>query len=271
MKDIIANRGRTSPSTKIKLLGLSLRENGVLWTSLTGLYFVASALAEKSFAAADGLRKRNRLPGMNSPNMNRQIWDNWDWSAKGEEWTLSPEWKESVLSTILRKHIPQGVDVLEIGPGGGRWTGELVARARKLTAIDISEAAVTACRERFASAKNAQFLLGNGNDLSALANSSIDAIWSFDVFVHINRAQFRTYAAEFARVLRPGGVAVIHHGTLGGTEGGWRSDVTAADAWEAFTGAGLKVVDQFSSWIDHDGQVLKVGLYDDMVTIVRHL
>ena len=49
------------------------------------------------------------------------------------------------------------------------------------------------------------FRLGNGSDLAGVASGSIDAVWSFDVFVHVNRAEFKAYAAEIARVLRQGG------------------------------------------------------------------
>ena len=67
MKDIIENRTRTSSRTKLRLLTLSLRENGPLWTGLMAIYYVASAIAEKSFAAADKLRQSTSLPGVNSP------------------------------------------------------------------------------------------------------------------------------------------------------------------------------------------------------------
>ena len=83
MKDIIENRTRTSSRTKLRLLTLSLRENGPLWTGLMAIYYVASAIAEKSFAAANKLRQSTSLPGVNSLRMNREIWNNWDWSAAG--------------------------------------------------------------------------------------------------------------------------------------------------------------------------------------------
>ena len=72
------------------------------------------------------------------------------------------------------------------------------------------------CRKRFAAMSNAEFAVGSGCDLKMISSTSIDGIWSFDVFVHINSDEFRSYIREFQRVLRDGGVVVIHHGSVGG-------------------------------------------------------
>jgi ubiquinone/menaquinone biosynthesis C-methylase UbiE len=266
LKDIIENRQRMDFGTKFRLLGLSLKENGVLWTAQMGTYYFASNIAERAYGYASRRRERLGLPGMNSPQMNKFIWDHWDWSAKGEEWSMSPEWKHSVVRTLLIPNVPEGAVAVEIGPGAGRWTEDLIRRTRKLTAIDISETCVKECRERFASAANAEFIVGTGADLRPVATGSADAIWSFDVFVHINKPQFKAYVAEFARVLKPGGRGVIQHGSVGGKLGGWRSDVTKEQAREFFRAEGLVVKDQISSWFD-DGQEHKSGLYDDVVTV----
>jgi SAM-dependent methyltransferase len=268
MKDIIENRVRLDGSTKARLLAMSLKENGLIWTSLVGIYYATSAIGEKAFSAAARRRTRNRLPGMNSVAINKVIWENWDWSGKGEEWSPSPEWKRSVVATLLSPNIPDDSVVVEIGPGGGRWTGELQARARKLIGIDISSACVRECQERFAGFDNVEFWVGSGADLTGVDTSSTDAIWSFDVFVHINKPQFAAYAREFARVLRPGGIGVVHHGSVAGANGGWRSDVTTADVQELLTSAGLDVKSQISSWWEGN-QKFQAGLYGDVVTIFQ--
>nr|MBP7619396.1 hypothetical protein [Gemmatimonadales bacterium] len=54
---------------------------------------------------------------------NRTWWNTHDWSRLGEEWTPSEEWKKAVVSRYLAPYMPEGVPLLEIGPGGGRWTG----------------------------------------------------------------------------------------------------------------------------------------------------
>jgi ubiquinone/menaquinone biosynthesis C-methylase UbiE len=268
MKDIIENRVRLDGSTKARLLAMSLKENGLLWTSLIGIYYTASAIGEKAFSIAARRRTKLGLPGMNSVAINKVIWEEWDWSGHGEEWSPSSEWKGSVIRTLLVPNIPDGSAIVEIGPGGGRWTGDLQARAKKLTGIDISEACIRECERRFADCRNVEFWVGSGADLKGVDTGSTDAIWSFDVFVHINKPQFEAYTKEFARVLRPGGVGVVHHGSVGGASGGWRSDVTTADVERFLTSAGLRVKQQLSSWRDANEE-FKAGLYGDVVTVFQ--
>jgi len=270
MKDIVENRRHLNWRQKAAVGRLALKENGILWTVLLGTYYVFSGLADKAFAAMARRRIRKNLPGLNSAAMNRLIWNSWDWSSAGEEWTPSPDWKESVLSQVLRPHIGEGGVVVEIGPGGGRWTEELQKRAARLVGLDISQACIDTCRERFAGCDNVEFRVTGGTDLAGIADASVDSIWSFDVFVHINEQELRAYAAEFARVLKAGGGGVLHHGTAGGSTGGWRSDVTDTRMRELLGEAGLEVADQFRSWTDPgSGVEHQAGLYDDAITVFR--
>jgi ubiquinone/menaquinone biosynthesis C-methylase UbiE len=268
MKDLVDNRKRIPLSKKIQLGGEVLRQNGFIWTSYLGIYYVSSSLAERAFAALDERRKRLGLPGLNSAGLNKLIWEAWDWTAEGEEWTPSPEWKESVLNRILRKHMPEGGSLVEIGPGGGRWTETLLEIAGRLVAVDISAECLRVCAERFQHSGKIEFVLTPGNTLPGIADGSVDAIWSFDVFVHINRREVEGYAAEFARVLRPGGTGVLHHGTVGGKNGGWRSDMTEEGMAACLRGAGLEVVEQFREWTDGNRE-FQAGLYDDAITVFR--
>jgi SAM-dependent methyltransferase len=162
-------------------------------------------------------------------NDNKNLWNSYDWSQRGEEWTPSAEWKQKIISDFLIPYVPEGGRVLEIGPGGGRWTEFLLARANKLFVLDVSDRALALCRERFTEFANIEYLLASDRSID-LAEASIDAIWSYDVFVHINPVDARSYFKEFARLLKPGGYAVIHHpGAIDKRElnpRGWRSDLT---------------------------------------------
>lgn len=266
MKDLVENRSKITSKQKVRLFYLSLRENGVLWTGMLATYYLTSAVAEKTFSHLQTVKREKGLPGTSSATMNREIWNSWDWSAGGEEWTLSEEWKDSLIRTVLRRYIPFGMNVLEIGPGGGRWTQELLKDAAHLTSVDISEKCIALCREKFKDAQNATFLVTQGSDVSGVPDQSIDALWSFDVFVHINQAEVANYVKDFRRVMHPGSIGVIHHGKFAGKHGGWRSDLTA----EAFGGIlqeeGFCVREQFESWQDGE-KSYPVGLYEDVVTV----
>jgi ubiquinone/menaquinone biosynthesis C-methylase UbiE len=266
MKDMVANRNRVDWYQKWKLGGLALRENGFLWCAQLAVYYAASTIAERAFGAMDRRRRERKLPGLNSAALNRQIWNSWDWSRQGEEWTVSEAWRQSLVRLVMRSNIPPGASVLEIGPGAGRWTEPLLEDAREYVGIDISSAAVNRCAERFSKHSQARFSVGSGQDLAGVATQSIDAIWSFDVFVHINTADVDRYLAEFVRVLRPGGVAVIHHGGVGGASGGWRSDLTIAAMHEMTVRHGLLTAQTLSSWTD-GGEVHDLG-YGDLISVV---
>jgi len=138
--------------------------------------------------------------------------------------------------------------ILGIGPGAGRWTDYLLDRCDRLIGSDISETYVRECERRFRNRPHASFAVGNGENLPTIESGSIDRVWSFDVFVHINKAQFSSYVAEFARVLKPGGVGLLHHGSSGG---GWRSDVTTSDVSDFLRSHGLLVERHLRSWEDN--------------------
>ena len=267
MKDIVENRKRITLGNKLKLAGTALRENGPIWCALLLTYYAASTVANGSFKALDRMRRARRLPGLNSATLNKAIWEAWDWSASGEEWTTSPEWKLSLIRGVLQQEIPAEQDILEIGPGAGRWTGHLLERARRYIGVDISTTCVDHCRKLFGENNRAKFVVGSGRDLAGVEDSSIDAIWSYDAFVHINAAEVADYVGEFRRVLRPGAIAVIHHGGIGGASGGWRSNLTAEAMQQMITSRGLVLEKSLDHWVD--AGIVYSLTYGDRIAVIR--
>lgn len=222
---------------------------------LKRLSFVHRLLSEYRYSPAvlPVLWQRMRTGTLpNTRQVNRAVWGSWNWSTEGNEWSNSEisGWKESIVEKLLVPFIEQDFTVLEIGPGAGRWTEHLVERAAKLTLVDVTPECINICRTKFAEAGNIEFYVNEGNNLGFLESSSIDRIWSFDVFVHILSADIDRYVAEFARVLRPGGRALIHHSKNGFDSGPWRSDMTDQRMCQFAKSYGLEVVDQFESWGD---------------------
>jgi ubiquinone/menaquinone biosynthesis C-methylase UbiE len=144
-----------------------------------------------------------------SPIDNR--WSDYDWGRRGEEWNASPEWKQALIEDVLACWIPAGAVALEIEPGAGRWSQALAARASRLVLADVSERPLELCRERFNGDTRIQYVLSSGSDLPGVEDGSVDAVWSFDVFVHVAPRDQAAYIEEIARVLAPGGRAVVHH------------------------------------------------------------
>ncbi len=273
-KEIIANRSQLPFGKKIDLWIISVKENGLYWTALLSVYYLTSAIGSDMLAALifiklQKIKKERGLPGTSSLMANKTIWESWDWNKTGgDEWTLSKEWKESLIKNVIHKYIPDGGHILEIGPGAGRWTGVLVEMASQFTGVDISDPCIKICKDKFGNHADRKFLIGSGKDLSEIRTESIDALWSFDVFVHINTAEVASYIHEFRRVMRHGSIGAIHHGINGGINGGWRSDLMTADLHGFLKKENFDIIDHFETWNDR-GLVYPVGLYRDELTIFQ--
>lgn len=156
---------------------------------------------------------------LGSIRWNKEQWDDPDrWYDNGDNWTFHADacgqpyakWKQSLIDTFLEPYLGPEVDVIEIGPGHGRWTEFIVGRSHSLTLIDLSVSCIDVCRARFLCYPEASFIANDGRSLP-VADASVDLIWSFGSFVHIDPQDIDAYLAEFRRVLRPGGRFVIHH------------------------------------------------------------
>jgi ubiquinone/menaquinone biosynthesis C-methylase UbiE len=101
--------------------------------------------------------------------------------------------------------------LLEIGPGGGRFTEVLLPKCKKLIAVDTSPTMLELLRDRFGDG-HIDYQLGDGQGLGGVASSSVDAAFSYGVFVHLQHWDIYNYLRELHRVLKPGGKAIIQHG-----------------------------------------------------------
>jgi ubiquinone/menaquinone biosynthesis C-methylase UbiE len=184
----------------------------------------------------------------NSVANNLATWLAYDWSNRGEEWSNTPNWKDSLVEHVLQPHVPFGSRVLEIGPGAGRWTEYLIPRASHLILVDLTPTCIEICKERFQEFQHIEYYVNDGQSLDFLADASIDCVWSWDVFVHIASADVREYVRHISRVMAPRGQALIHHARRGRTRAGWRSDMTDAKMGEFCREFSLEVLRQFESW-----------------------
>ena len=126
------------------------------------------------------------------------------------------EFWRSGVDNLDRTLEPFGIDftgterVLEIGCGIGRITRAIASRASSVVGVDVADAMIDRARAELADVANAEFVLGNGRDLSGLPDAGFDAVYSFIVFQHIpDPAVTYGYIREIGRVLRPGGWTVF--------------------------------------------------------------
>jgi SAM-dependent methyltransferase len=157
------------------------------------------------------------MPGV---DVNRQLFgERYDWPEQGDEWSApwggtATQWYASIVPR-LHPFLPAR-RVLEIAPGFGRWSSFLIPACESYVGIDLAEPAINACRERFADATHASFVVNDGRSLDAVDDGSIDLAFSYDSLVHVEDDVIGGYLVELARKLAPDGVAFLHHSNLAG-------------------------------------------------------
>ena len=99
---------------------------------------------------------------------------------------------------------------LEIGTGGGRWTRYLL-NAQHLYSVDVNPTMLQYTAQRFAGADNLSLLLTDGASLEGIPARTVDFVFSFGTFVHIDPPQIIAYLAQLRPLLRPGADVVLQY------------------------------------------------------------
>jgi SAM-dependent methyltransferase len=228
---------------RIDRLNLSIKENGFLWTMV---YLLKRATHWNIFSdKLKSLEEKRKYPGWNSVNQNKLTWNNWNWNELGEEWTKSEEWKNKLVSEIIMKLITDNSSIIEIGPGGGRWSEFLLKKAVKLNLVDISEKCLELCEKRFGKNSNISYNLINDVKFNFAESNSTDVVFSYDVFVHIDKKQITQYFVEFARVLKNPGKIILHYSKVGDKFGEYRSRFTSDDMNELLKKLNLNLIAEY--------------------------
>ena len=98
---------------------------------------------------------------------------------------------------------------LEIGPGGGRWTQYMLG-FKKLYLVDYHQQLLDEIRSSI-SARNVEFIKNNGCDFPGVCSSSIDFIFSFGVFVHLDIPIIEGYLNNIRGIAKPGATIVLQY------------------------------------------------------------
>jgi hypothetical protein len=110
-----------------------------------------------------------------------------------------------VLPYVRSDHV-----ALEIGPGGGRWTKYLLGFG-KLYAVDYYDELLCELKKRYGKRNNVDFIKNNGTDFPGIPSHSVDYLFSFGTFIHLDLNIIEAYLDNMRMILRPGGNAVIHY------------------------------------------------------------
>ncbi len=112
-----------------------------------------------------------------------------------------------------------GLRVLDDGCGEGRFSRKLAAAGAEVLSLDLTRGMVEAARSR--QVPGQQVVRGNGECLP-LASGSFDLVVSYVVLVDI--PGYREAISEIARVLRPGGRAVVANVSFMSVANAWVRD-----------------------------------------------
>jgi SAM-dependent methyltransferase len=116
-----------------------------------------------------------------------------------------------VVRSYVRPHVTPDATVLEIGPGGGRFTQFLVS-AREVVLVDLNPEFFPYLEERFRDqAAKLRFYQTSGFEIEGVEAGTVDFVLSFGTFVHIPPEGIEEYLGEIRRVLRPRGIATLQY------------------------------------------------------------
>lgn len=195
----------------------------------------------------------------------------------GDPWKISPyyEQAEGMIqifwnpSTIFRRQFDRLnlESVIELACGHGRHAEQIAARCGRLTLMDIHEDNISFCRERLKGHANVQFVLNSGFDFRPVEDSSTTAIFCYDAMVHFSPDIVESYLLDARRVLRPGGMALLHHSNYSapldqhyGLNPHARNHMTEQLFRELVGKSDLKIVDTVAIAWGHDQELDRVSL-----------
>lgn len=104
---------------------------------------------------------------------------------------------------------PLSGTVVDVGCGPGFLTAELLRRGHEVKAIDSSICSIERVRERFGGLSRFRGASVAELDDLPLARGEAGAVFMIEVLEHLPRGSWDRVVAEFARVVRPGGLLVV--------------------------------------------------------------
>ncbi|MCC7011890.1 MAG: class I SAM-dependent methyltransferase [Planctomycetes bacterium] len=140
------------------------------------------------------------------------------WTAEGQEQPFGYQWGDpdqmdclrEVRERFLLPYVDPGATALEIGCGGGRWTRDLLGFGR-LYCVDIHAEMFHYLLERFGPQAHVSFVRSTGSDLPSVPARSLDFVFSFGTFVHLDPPLVEEYLRNLAPLLRPYAHVVIQY------------------------------------------------------------
>jgi phospholipid N-methyltransferase len=114
-----------------------------------------------------------------------------------------------VRKHFLKPYATSNSTVVEIGPGGGRWTRYMLD-AKQIYAVDYHQELLDELKTRF-DAKNILCIKNSGDDFPGVPDGSVDFLFSFGVFVHLDIDIINRYLRNIRPLLKQDSNVVIQY------------------------------------------------------------
>jgi ubiquinone/menaquinone biosynthesis C-methylase UbiE len=180
---------------------------------------------------------------------------------------MNAQW-ESLIGPLLAQFPIDYSRTIDFAAGYGRNARKLLeVGAAHITMVDVNPECVAHLEANFPHDR-ATAVLNNGADLAQLETKGFTFLYTFDAMVHFDIELVIAYLPEFARVLKPGAYALVHHSNYTANPGGdfrqnphWRNFMSADIFKHVATRSGLTVLHQnIFSWGEPN---------NDCITILR--
>ncbi len=142
-----------------------------------------------------------------------------------------------LLEATTFPHLKADSVVCEVGPGTGRFSRLIVPHIARgqLHLVDHSPWMVRFLRGYFATAGNVYVHLGDGQSLPFENEGWMDIVFVAGTIIALKLGTVQRYACEFARVLKPGGLAIFDY-----------LDPTTPQGWSHLHNEGQRLPDVYT-------------------------
>lgn len=113
---------------------------------------------------------------------------------------------------LIDKYFPKQGRICDVGGGPGRYSIELIRRGYAVTLFDLSDEGIRLAHTHLLKSELSaeQLIVGDAQDMSALASGSFDAALLLGPMYHIVEPEKRANVLrELTRILKPEGTAII--------------------------------------------------------------
>jgi ubiquinone/menaquinone biosynthesis C-methylase UbiE len=172
---------------------------------------------------------------------------------------MDQQWK-TLIEPVLAHYPIDYSRTIDFAAGYGRNTRKLLeAGAAHVTMVDVNPECVAHLETHFPRDRTSA-VLNDGAGLAGLDTSAFTFLYTFDAMVHFDLEIVISYIPEFARVLKLGAHAFVHHSNDAANPGGdfrqnphWRNFMSAAIFKHIAVRSGFDVIRQETfSWGEPD-------------------